>query len=250
MTKLSDLMGTKYITNEHAAQLRKVLSEQTEVDLAGCKFMPLAERCLREFYKTVKFCNSQNRELNTVLQHNMEAVLEQKPTTVPIEAVITGPGDIRNIIASLDESVIYDLSNMSKQSEDITLPGKVRSVAILAIMKKPNIMIDLDTYARTIFTAVRTDWLKTWEPHDAYWELEGASLVKREVKEGLVYKPGVGQLAEKVYVKNFMVLPYEFGTEDVFGSPEFKIVRDTALNILRKPPEKKKTMKDFIEVLE
>ena len=181
----------------------------------------------------------------------MNAVKVVKPETVPLEANINGPGDVRDAIANLDKSVIYDLSNMSLTNySDVNSPAKVRSLAILVMLKKPNIMIDMEHHAKAVFDAVRVNWLKSRKPHNAYWELEGTSLVKREVKDGVVYKPGIGSLSEANYVRNYTVLPYEFGTQDLFDSEEFSSVRYEALDILRKKAVKKKTMKDYIEVRE
>ena len=245
--RLDEALGTRYITIDYVRDLDEFLSKNSSVDLANCRFTPKAEQVLRKYYDKVEFINSTNKALNALLQMNMEASKQKPPVSVPLRANIRQPQDVLTIFRSLDENVIYNLSEMSKQNEN---PMHVCYLAILIMMKKPQIMFDLEYYAIKVFETVRKDWLKVRGHHDAYWELDAMSLVKREVKDGMVYVQGTGNILEVNYVREFTVLPYEFGTQDLYGHPEFEDVWLNALTALTQQTTKIKTMKDFIEVFE
>lgn len=244
MERLRDLMGTQFMTVAHTSQLSEVLSKASgPLDLRNCKFTPPAYEVLRQYFGKIEFHDTYNPEINKILEHNNVAhtkVVESEPLNIDFETFEEFLGIYKNI----DIHKVYNLSNMKDAN---TL--KCRSAAVLFMLHKPAVMFDLQEKAINIFEYVRDSWLKTRSRnYDAYWEVDGMSIWKRDVKDGEVYIPGVGTISEETYVREYLVLPYEFGTVDLYGEPDFKLVWDTALSTLIPKKREKLTIKKFIEV--
>ena len=76
--KLHEVIGTRYIISTIKDRLRTVLNEQldkgNDVDLAGCKFGPDSVRVMQEFYGKIKFLNTEDAELQVLLDNNWDVV--------------------------------------------------------------------------------------------------------------------------------------------------------------------------------
>lgn len=246
MTVLADVMNTRYITDAQQVALANTLQlMKGPIDLKGCKFSPSSERVLREYCTTHSFCNSTNEVLDAYLKHNMNLVPEESVVSEPLQFKINTTDELVQFLKDLDQTKVYNLNGM-----DGPATTQYRALVVLIQMKFPNVVFDLGYRARTIFDYVRREWLKTPKKHQAYWEEEKSSLWRREVVDGKVYIPGVGEILEDVYIQKYRVLPYEFGTTVLWRNPEFKEVETAIFMDLQKKVKVVKRIEDYIEMYE
>lgn len=245
LEKLSDLVGTKYITNDHTGVLCKILEMHTEIDLAGCKLSPESERIIRQYYGKITFCNSKDMVLDNILKHNREAVADTKHlTAVPLPIDIITEEEVIKYFKTIDKSKIYSLENCRINKV------KCLSLAILLTIRHPDVVFDLREFASDLFKQVRLDWTNSNKKHRLYNEVIGTAIVEREVIDDKVQIPGVGYITEELFVSSYNALPADFGKVNLYGHPEFKAVWDTAIKNLMGTLEDTKTMRDYIEIFD
>lgn len=249
--KLQELMGTRYMTGDHASKLRKLLDEIatgtsniTEVDLANVKFMPGAVAVLRSFYGKVAFCNSEDAKLDWILKHNGRV-----PATPPLDASnsIDIPNNLSmeevfDFFSNIDPSKVYTLKNASHSAI------RAIALAILTIMKRPDVVVDLDDKVNRVFKQVRLDWTKVKQPHDSYYATMGVAITKCDrLPDGKFQMPGEAPLPEDVFVRTYTCIPAEFGNvKGLEKTDEFRDVWEVALETLQMTPVAK-TLKVYLD---
>ncbi len=239
--KLMRLMGTQYITDDHAGKLTDTLEKLTEVDLSGCKFTPAACSVLKKFYPVVSMCDSGNSTRNSILVHNNKAVRCNEPEMKLLPTDVKTPEDALALFRGIDRTRVYKLDTENCRT------NKSKAFIIAFLMKFPEVQVDLGFYAKDIFSTVRREWLLYAEHHDAYWRVEGSAIVKIDCVEGKMQDLDGREINEDIYVHEFVVLPYEFGTMDVTEHSEFKAAWMSALKVIMKVETSKKHMIDYID---
>lgn len=244
--KLATLLGTKYIYDGVNAELKNVFNSNIngEIDLAGCKFGPICECMLRDYYDKIKFIDSENEynemvlELNTKLKKMNAANISSET----LRSTFDCESDVIDYIQNLSTKKLYDIKEYS------CAPQVTTALVIIITCLRPDILINLGAYTSEIFKQVRLDWLPVRQPHyDEYNEVVGQSILRRQVKAGQIYMPGIGMVEEDIYVVKYNVLPVAFGEERLFESEEFSGVISNAVMNVNKQEKHINKMKDYIE---
>lgn len=244
--KVKDLMGTRYIADYLAAEFTKILETYDAIDLADCKLMEKAGKLLRMHYADTDMINSSDPRLNAILQYNMQAARAE-----PVESValpvddICSEEELMNFYKTFDRSKVYALPKKCRSF----VKGKALITAM--IMQFPDVKYDISSNAKDIFELVRTDWLKAADMYDCekYWIVEEGAIYPITCENNFVTLNDGREIERRLFVENFVVLPYAFGTERVITDPVFRRIWDKLIAIIIKPGSKRKTMKDFIELM-
>ena len=245
MEKLKDLLGTRFLHSEMVNELKKVLLDYKELDLADCKFGPLCVSELSNWYGRIKFIDSSNPLQNEILKHNMAAVKTTRPGLYPIRYNFTSDKELVDYLNT--EFEVGNVYNMTVIPSDVP-PIRAYSVAILLQLSHPEIMIDCGDKLANIFKQVRIDWLLgNPKPKSAYNEISGKGLIRREVVNGQVYVPGEGMIDEDIYKNEYLCLPAEFGSVNLMKDPEWEKVIITAIKSVQSTNVRTLRMKDLIE---
>lgn len=110
MKKLVDLLGTKYIVEQHASKLREILEENDSLDLAGAKLSDGISSILLQALRDGKYLrNTESFEHDHILQENMRR-LQDSYTTVPLPFKPEAE-EITDYIKKLDKSLTYEIDN-------------------------------------------------------------------------------------------------------------------------------------------
>ena len=256
MIKLSELIKTRFLLSCHSLKIDKKLTEIPDgetVDLANVKMGPDVERILRKHYGRLNMVNTTDSELNDLLQHNCKLArgIPDIPA-VTFDTSVTSQDELLEYVASFKEEsnrsqtfrVGPKVPTLNPDPSEIT---KSVSLAIIIIMKFPDINIDLGNYAADLFREVRKNWIYL-KHHDKYAEVVGQAVVYRDVVNGKVHIPGIGDVSEDIYVDKYSCIPAEFGSQKLYGDEEFKGVWRSALDKVLYVKEKPASMKDHLEV--
>lgn len=212
---LSDKMETKYIINALSGRFRRCLEEaensSIEYDLAGCRFGPECSELLKDYYATVNFCNTEDAYLDELLKNN----IAYKREKIEEYEVLTIRGT-----SSLDDyfDMAQNLPTGARFKVDCSLTSIMdRSTLVLLIMTRPDLDLDIRQCSHDVFSYVRDSWLSVWEHHDKYYELMPPNVVITEKQPNSEYygRPSYGYQKEETFVRNRLVLPYEFGNSQI-----------------------------------
>lgn len=212
---LCEKMGTKFIINALSMRFRRCLDEAAtsgvEYDLAGCRFGPECADLLKDYYDRVNFCNTEDSYLDGLLKNNMD--YKRNP---PEEYELL---TIRNM-RSLDD--YFDLAENLPQGGQFKVDCSLtsiadRSILVLLIMTRPDLELDIRQCSHDVFTYVRDSWLSVAEHHDKYYELipPDVLVVEKQPDSDYYGRPSYGLQREQAFIRNRLVLPYEFGNSQI-----------------------------------
>lgn len=216
VVKLCDLMGTRYVINALSGAQRIALntaaSNGNTVDLAGCKFGPEGVHVLSEYYEIVDFQNSEDEYLDFIIKNNCMRSLEQIEEYEKV--------NLRNV-TSIDTymSLAQSLPQGAKIEPEVSLSRLHDKVTlVLLIMTRPDIDFDIRKCGTDIYDYVRDAWLLNAQHHSKYYELIPPDTVVREEDEaGYFGCPSYGFQREHSFIRNRLVLPWEFGNTKIIS---------------------------------
>lgn len=214
MILLSSALGTKYVINSFAGMLRNVLDSAVAggevVDLSECKLGPDCALVLQEYYSTVNFVNSSDMYLDTVLKNNCE---RSKVEPEPYEELYLR--NVRSIDVYL--KLVKELPQGARYAPNVSLSHLLDKVTLtLLIMSRPDIEFDIRSCASDIYDYVRDAWLTNAKHHDKYYELIPPDTVLRiPDADGYFGCQGYGYQREASFIRNRIVLPWEFGNTQI-----------------------------------
>lgn len=244
--KLCEVMNTRYLCDWHTQELFKVLTqhEGDTIDLAKCYFTPLAVRIIDKFYRTIDFINSENAELNGILQHNkkVRAVIDSKIYSRPIPSKFSGISEIAEFISTLEDGVILNMT------QTVHNPTIIYHIASIIQIVKPQIYIDLGSDAAAYFENVRTYWLSRARAATAYWEVKGTAIIVKKVEKKKVFDDIRGFITEEEYRSKNIVLPYKFGTQILTKDKEFGGLIERSFGLLKDLLRPKPTLRSYIQI--
>ena len=252
MIVLRDELKTRFLLDCRINQIMQYLDSLPEgetIDLGGCRMEPGIENRIRQYYKKFNFVDMIDSELNELLQHNCKVAKSvNQPQRTAFDTDVTGQRELLEYMQNFDPTLSYRVGpKVPTAKRDNVEISKSIAMAILIIMKHPETEVDLNLYAEDLFKQVRLKWIPL-ESHDRYVEVNGMSVVYRDCKNGYVHVPGIGDILESVYVSDYLCLPAEFGTEKLYGNPEFEDVWAAALDRVLLVKDKDKSMKDVIKI--
>lgn len=244
--KLCELMNTRYLCDWHTQELSELLTqhEGDTVDLAKCYFTPLAIRIIDKFYRTINFINSENTDLNEILQHNkkVRAVIDSNIYSRPIPSKFFNINEIAEFISTLDNKVILNMA------ETVHNPLIVYHVASIIQVVKPQVYIDLGSDAASYFENVRTYWLNRARAATAYWEVKSTAIIVKKVEKKKVFDDIRGLITEEEYRSKNIVLPYKFGTQILTEDKEFGGLIERSFGLLKDLLRPKPTLKSYLQI--
>lgn len=240
MKKLKDILGTKYIYDSYVKEFAKVLSQETELDLADCVFTPPAERLLRSYYGKVYFINSADSTLNRLLLSNNGCLTARLDNLKTLEFNFKNVEDFTNMLKHLDKEGHYKLG---EGRDSVTI-----ATAVILVMMYPDMLIDVDNRLSDIFSFARNEWLKCNEHHDEYWLVDNTALQKLTANEdGKFVLPDKHVVKENILVQMYNVMPIDFGTRVIIKDDEFRPIFQNALRVLDMHHESERRMIDYLE---
>lgn len=214
MIVLTAELGTKYIINSLTGSLRGVLdaavSNGSSVDLAGCKFGPDCALVLQEYYESIDFVNTADSHLDSILRSNCE-----RSRTEPEQYEELNLRNIRSIDTYMD--LVKSLPENSKYKPNVSLSHLLDKVTlVLLIMSRPDIEFDIRSCASDVYEYVRDAWISNAKHHDKYYELIPPDTVLRlPDADGYFGSQGYGYQRETSFIRNRIVLPWEFGNTKI-----------------------------------
>lgn len=237
---LHEMMGTRFIINALSMRFRRCLEDSVaagnELDLSGCKFGPECADLLKDYYDKLDFKNSEDEYLDSILKNNME----YKRNAPEEWEVLT----IRNM-KSLEEymDLVKNLPQGAQFKVDCSLTSIAdRSILTLLIMTRPDLELDIRQCSHDVFSFVRDTWLSVAEHHERYYELipPDVTIVEKQPDSDYYGKLSYGFQREQTFIRNRLVLPYEFGNSQI-------IVLDQSVQV---PKEWRLTVEKCIDTFE
>ena len=241
-------LGTRYVLKSYLGQFRKVFDDwiakdpNVTFDLCDCRLTLQAASALFAYYGKANFVNSKNETLNMYLQENCRRARVPKIDKVDLMPKDYTVETLSEYINSLSESTVY-VVHVDYRTEINTQMAFV----VLLILTRPEVTIDIGNVARSIREFVEDAWMYKAEHHDAYWEVDGSNLIRRDVVDGYVSAPYRNELSEDMFRETAKCLPIEFGTEYLYETKEWEGVVDKCLKTLQKKVQRPNLIKDFIE---
>ena len=242
-------LGTRYVLKSYLTAFRKVFDDWlakdkgTVFDLCDCRLSLQATVALGEYYGKANLINSKDKTLNMYLQENCRK--RHNPTDVRKIELRPESYDVETIskyISSLTPGTVYEARIDYRVDVD-----KLMSFLCLLILTRPEITVDVGNVCTSICEFIRDAWVYKAKHHDAYWEVDGNNLIRREVVDGYISAPYRNEISEDMYRETFNCIPIEFGTEYLYESKEWDGVVGKALQILTKESPRPNLIKDFIE---
>ena len=156
--KVRDIIGTRYIINSLSGAFRNAVVDALEqgitLDLAGCRLGPTNNIILEKYIGQVKFINSEEPELNEILENNYKirnTVYEEYPELVFPK--IDGEFDFLNYFANLPTGKYsVELFTATTNNYTITL-----SMICLVLLCRPDIELDLSKCSYSVIDRLRKD---------------------------------------------------------------------------------------------
>lgn len=239
--KMAEALGTKYIINALTGAQVAFLDAQVGtgniIDLAGCKMGPDSVAALRRYYATIDFQNSDDEYLDFILKSNCARDREVLEEYEHLNLV-----NVRSLDYFLE--LVNSLPQGSKYMPDVNITQILDKVTlILLIMARPDIEFDIRSCASDIYDYIRDVWLTSAESHDKYYELIPPDTVVRERREDGTFGCGwYGYQREAMFIRNRVVLPWEFGNTYIIKldasqqvSKEWRPVVEKCLDAFNQP---------------
>lgn len=255
--------GIYYLYDVYEIPMSKVLSEllseqtstgeEIEVDITHCRFGPRVSKVIYEYFGKLKFINNEDdKVLTQILEHNND--LHDLDTVnknyIKIRYTFSNSKDLHDYIKSLKD-IKYLSAHIGTSG---VIPEEVKEamsrIVILISMLFPEKEIFAGDLFPYIFEAFRKSWKRTEYKHSKYIECTSSSTyVVRECIDDEVYVSLDGTYRYIDYVNKFNAIPYEFGTEKLYGVDEYKQVWISCFTDLTSSHKDVKIsrMKDFIE---
>lgn len=247
MVSVKKELNTVYITADFLDDFTSLCKRSLgqTVDLADCRFAPPTARVLREYYKTIEFINSTDAYWNSILVNNTKLARAEKKESITLEYLGIDASKVVNYIESLKTDTIY---RIEYDSTSVTQQKYFISLAIIIILSRPEIMLDLGYNAKLVFETVRLDWDWANQPTDYYNEVVSDAVVQRLCRDGKVITP-YGAIKERFYVENklYLSLPGYFGSEVCVRRPEFKAVLKAAVGTFTEKLQIQRSLVDYLE---
>ena len=246
---VAEELGTRYVLKSYLVQFRKIFDDwlakdaNTVFDLCDCRLSLQATVALNDYYGKANIINSKNETLNIYLTENCR----KKRTTVQVQKIQLYPEDysvekLSEYISKLATGVIYE----ARVDYRVDIECQMAFLCLL-ILTRPEIMVDVGYVCTSICEYIRDVWLYKAEHHDAYWEVDGNNLIRRDVVDGYVNVPYRNELSEDMYRETFKCFPIEFGSEYLYETKEWEGVVDKCLKVLQRKVQRPNLIKDFIE---
>lgn len=210
--KLYDEMGTRYIINCLAGRFTSIMERYepgTVFDLAECRFGPMCSNKLRSYYAKHKFINTEDDRLNRMLENNNEAAQQviEPYEPLPIRKCDT-IDQYLDLVETLPQGGKYEIQI------DFGNIGNT-ATAVLLIMTRPDLDLDVRGCAGSLFDFVRDMWVSSAEHHEEYYELRLPDVITTKSVDGKYGSEFTGFLDEYTYIHNKPVLPKEFGNSQI-----------------------------------
>ena len=213
---LKDLMGTKYIINTLDYRLQPILEQlkdcSDDVDLCYCRFGPKCASMIEKYYGKINFINTEDSELNQLLQKNREIATTEKEEYPELR--------ISDLVVEDYFQAIKDVpAGKYKIVLNVLYPIE-RHIARLLLMQRPDIEFDCaDTTVthdvlKDVATMVHRD---EYYHYDKIIEVSYSQILIKDINEANFNTP------------NVFYLPYSFGTEvlvDPFAKPKPKVKKE------------------------
>ncbi len=233
--KLSDALGTRYVINALTGSLRSVFDSAVasgdSVDFQGCKFGPDAVMMLQEYYAILDMCNTTDSYLDGILKNNCE---RSRTEPEPYESL--NLRDIKSIDTYM--RLVEELPQGAKYKPEVSLSRILDKVTlILLIMTRPDVEFDIRSCSSDVYDYVRDAWLSNAEHHDKYYELIPPDTVLHlPDADGYFGSQTYGYQREASFIRNRIVLPWEFGNTKIITlggngvSNEWRLVVEKCLD--------------------
>lgn len=245
MEKLSELLNTRYIYDDFIHEFNEVCETHSELDLAGCKFTPNAERILKSHYGRVYFIDSEDEEFNKLLLHNNLSKTARLDNVKILPMEFNTVDDLLEIFRKLDKTGHYRV--------DESYGNQVKRVVVIVMltMMFPDMVLDVGINLKDVYEFARKEWLKVSKHHDEYNYVDGQSLINVKVhNDGKVYLINGNVLKESAFVHMYPAMPIDFGSKVIVKDEEYSMIFNSCLRILDSKTESEKHMYDFLERIE
>lgn len=216
MERLTELLHTRYITQDFETDLIRIMETRKDLDLTGCRFNPVCERVLRRYYDKVNMINSEDVLLNSILEHNCGVKDTCKPESVPLPLDIKCPGDVVELFRTIDKTKFYNLDNYWDA------PETCNALVTALTLKYPSICFDLGDKAALVFDFMSNEWKKKAEYHDSYLILDGIAIYKVDHMMDELLLPDGRRMSDEQFLKSVVAIPSEVGSRVLFKNPEFE----------------------------
>jgi hypothetical protein len=235
MQKLVDVFGTKYFTDDWVRDVTQYLNDHKEVDLADARIAEsLAITLQRYQYDGYYFTDSLNEYRNALFEENRKRLGAQKITeNLP---VLDRYNKLPEYIKSFKEGDEFRI----QASSPVSL-----LLGILLQIYRPEVTVDFSVMYGNLFEYVcpHIIWMKT---HEKLYSLVGNTFFTVRVDNGKVYIPFTGKVPYDAAVKNYPLIPYDFGNVCLDEDPEWTFLVDRVLFDLENQLEtNRRTMKEY-----
>lgn len=251
--RLYDLLGqTMYACDWHESDMRRAFGqllqggEDVVVDLAKMSFTNKAYDVIQEFSNRIEFRNSDVPELDTILIHNRKVRLLDKSlgiSSIPVMQVkFKDMQDVVKYIKGLPREAHVRVTGGSVQRIEF-------AICHLLAAERADVSIYFGSSIKAYFEEVRRLWCPVAEKsRNAYWEIQGDVVVRREVKDQTVQVSEQESVKESEYRARYLVIPCAFGEEAAIGvDTEFKPLFEQAIRTLKDSLKAEVCLLDFLE---
>lgn len=230
--KLSDAMGTRYVTDGNAAQLKELLhNTKTTIDLCDCKITKEIAAII-ELYP-MRFTDSGDDRRNFILRVNKEAAENREAFGASVVLPRMGNMGISDYLRSIDNTKVYDVLSNS----DIPITAFVYVMC-------PNVKIAVSAYtdqfggylARQLYNGDVQKFLQFIEVEEDFlmYEKSMATDVAVRIVGDNVHLSSGEILMPKEALGDYTLIPRRIGHERINNIPMYsefiqRIYKDASL---------------------
>lgn len=220
--KLRESLGTNYIINSLAGGFRGIVlrakEDSTVIDLAGCRFGPDCANIIKEHEKNVVFINTEEPELNALLESN-RTILNTELPEYPLFELPELNGNF---------NIIEYMNNIPAGQYTVDVWSKVNNynanvaLTCLVLLCRPDVELDLIKCTTDIFDRLCKN-------------LNIESFVENGYTEFLkAYSPIICTIHvnDKEFVSTDRIIPAEIGTVRVFDISTSSVLSENYMELI------------------
>lgn len=211
--KLSDAMGTRYVTDGNASQLKELLStSKTTIDLCGCKITREIAAIIE--MHPMRFTDSGDDRRNFILKVNREAAENREAFGESVVLPRMGDMGITEYLRSIDTTKVYDILSNS----DIPITAFVYVMC-------PHIKIAISAYtdqfgnylAKKLYASSPEKFLEIAEAESAYLSYAKSMVTEVSVtSDGHLIRLSTGEeMSAREVLLEKILIPRRIGQERV-----------------------------------
>lgn len=267
---LYEYLGTRYIIPSYTSKVKAFFEEckkeyetsgkKIEVDIKHCKFNPDNYNLVTLYCNEIKFTDTSNSVIDSMLIHNEHVMTERKKMESDKSIIMNIPADfaasaIMQYIRDVDNTKIYRLMSPGE------LNGKEPSISVMVAMAitclRPDVLVDISAQPSEYFRRFQKYWTYTGlvsrEAYNVLWNgniLKVTATNKDADGNNIFYIPGAGTISEEGLNHRFTVIPFEFGNakpKEILEDKELNVVYDNICKDLQETLNKKRLRKKKLQ---